>query len=72
MKLPITEQLYTKSKPIDKLQTLKAINLILDEQEKASFSVREIVHEIDKAIGYAEKSKYPKQNEILSNVFSNL
>ena len=50
MKLPITEQLYTKSKPIDKLQTLKAINLILDEQEKASFSVREIVHEIDKAV----------------------
>ena len=50
MKLPITEQLFTKSKPIDKLQTLKAINLILDEQEKASFSVRKIVHEIDKAV----------------------
>ena len=50
MKLPITEQLFTKSKPIDKLQTLKAINLILDEQEKASFSVRETVHEIDKAV----------------------
>ena len=50
MKLPITEQLFTKSKPIDKLQTLKAINLILDEQEKASFSVRQIVHEIDKAV----------------------
>ena len=34
MKLPITEQLFTKSKPIDKLQTLKAINLILDEQDQ--------------------------------------
>ena len=33
---------------------------------------KKIESEIDKAIGYAEKSKYPKQNEILSNVFSNL
>lgn len=55
MKLPITEQLFTKSKPIDKLQTLKAINLILDEQEKASFSVRKIVHEIDKTVNAVVK-----------------
>ena len=31
-----------------------------------------IESEIDEAIEYAEKSKYPKQNEVMNNVFSNL
>ena len=33
---------------------------------------KKIESEIDTAIDYAEKSKYPKQNEILKNVFSDI
>ena len=37
--IPKTENLYTKSKPIDKLNTIDAIQLFIYEQKKAALAI---------------------------------
>ena len=48
--LPITECLYTASCPIDKLDTLLGIELMVFEQEKAAIQVKKVVKSIEKAV----------------------
>lgn len=45
-----TESLYSKSKPIDKLDTLDGISLIIEEQKKAAISVKKSYKAIYTAI----------------------
>ena len=45
-----TELLYTKSKPIDKLNTIEGIDLMVNEQKKAALEVKKISKTIDHAV----------------------
>ena len=48
--IPKTEDLYKKSKPIDQLNTIDGINLMIDEQKKAAIEVKKITKSIEFAI----------------------
>ncbi len=48
--IPETELLYTKSIPVDKLSTLDALQLMLNEHENGMKSVRESIEKIEKAV----------------------
>ncbi len=48
--IPKTENLYTKSKPIDKLNTIDAIQLFIYEQKKAALAIKGCLLEIEAAI----------------------
>ena len=48
--IPKTELLYKKSKPIDKLNIIDGINLMVDEQKKAAIEVKKSTKSINYAI----------------------
>ena len=48
--IPKTESLYSKSKPIDQLEVLDGINLMINEQKEAAITVRKSASSIQRAI----------------------
>jgi N-acetylmuramic acid 6-phosphate etherase len=61
MNIPITEQLFLNSKPIDQLSIKNGINIILDEQTNSSLAVKKILKDIEVTVcaiaNHLEKSK---------------
>lgn len=59
---PNTELLYKKSKPIDQLDLLDGIQLMINEQKKASYAVKKSIKEINYSINqiYQHLVKYKK------------
>ena len=49
-KISKTEMLYTNSIPVDKLSTIEALNLMLNDHEKGILSVRKSLRKIEKAV----------------------
>ena len=57
---PITEQLYLKSKPIDKLKICEGLDLMTNEHENAAEAVREnlpIIKTVEQIIYLLKKQK---------------
>ena len=48
--IPKTELLYKKSKPIDQLSTIEAINLMINEQNKAALVVKKSAEVIEQVV----------------------
>ena len=52
---PKTELLYQKSKPIDQLNLIDGIYLMIDEQKKAAIEVKKVALEIEAAVNVIYK-----------------
>jgi N-acetylmuramic acid 6-phosphate etherase len=52
---PKTELLYQKSKPIDQLNLIDGIHLMIDEQKKAAIEVKKVALEIEAAVNVIYK-----------------
>lgn len=53
--IPKTELLYKKKLPVDKLELIDGINLMIDEQKKAALEVKKSVSSIENAINIISK-----------------
>tara|TARA_B100002051_G_scaffold265976_1_gene292560 strand:- start:387 stop:1154 length:768 start_codon:yes stop_codon:yes gene_type:complete len=61
-KIPETELLYTNSRPVDKLQTIKALQLMLKDHENGVKAVEKSLDKIEKTVKsiYKHLKKYNK------------